>query len=502
MAANPFGRIQHASTPTSAGAHLPRARLRSRERVVLDRLLRRFETLFLVVSVMMLAGAGAPLFRTGSLSGEEGEDPITRTVLAAAFLMAAIHSVVNFRAVATALRRNPWPALLVVLAITSTAWSQDPAYTFRRGVLLVGTTLIGVQLAVRYSTRETLKIVCVALGVMALLSLVVTIAAPSIGSPDGKHLGAWRGIFAQKNQFGRIMTLGVASFAVLAYGWRGRRIVAAAGGVLCGFLVAASTSRTAMLVAGVILLSLPLLLLLRKSRFLLPLALSALVISGFAGMYSAARSEEFFSTLDRDATMTGRTHLWEVSLPLVQDRPWFGYGFNAFWLRSTETGWAMVKAVRWTPPHSHNGFLDLMLELGIVALVLFLVGYVVALRRATFALANGEGAESLWPMVFLAFLLLYNFTEHTLLRQGSIFWALYTAVALGLPVPQRRRDGERLPRHRRSSGTSFGVRHRLRNDGSPGTWQAGDSAFPRDTRRAAAAASSSRRRVIEPDDEP
>jgi hypothetical protein len=43
-------------------------------------------------------------------------------------------------------------------------------------------------------------------------------------------------------------------------------------------------------------------------------------------------------------------------------------------------------------------------------------------------LREGSRDEALWMAVFLTFLLFYNLTESSLLRYGSLFWALYVAV--------------------------------------------------------------------------
>ena len=47
------------------------------------------------------------------------------------------------------------------------------------------------------------------------------------------------------------------------------------------------------------------------------------------------------------------------------------------------------------------------------------------------------------PATYLCFFAFYNVSESTLLRQHSLFWVLYTAVAVQLAKPARRR--QRVP---------------------------------------------------------
>ena len=55
----------------------------------------------------------------------------------------------------------------------------------------------------------------------------------------------------------------------------------------------------------------------------------------------------------------------------------------------------------------------------------------------------------MWMCTFLSFMLLYNLTEGSILRQNDIYWVLYvsTAVSLSrrLPLSRSRSLGTELP---------------------------------------------------------
>jgi O-antigen ligase len=85
--------------------------------------------------------------------------------------------------------------------------------------------------------------------------------------------------------------------------------------------------------------------------------------------------------------------------------------------------------LKWNPPHSHNSFIDLTLQLGLVGLFLFIAAYAVAVRRAVAYMRPSLGHESMWPFAYLSFTLLYGITEGGFIAPGAIYWILFVAAA-------------------------------------------------------------------------
>ena len=79
------------------------------------------------------------------------------------------------------------------------------------------------------------------------------------------------------------------------------------------------------------------------------------------------------------STLTNRTPLWNECMTYVEKKPWLGYGYDAFWtpyriyLISQHQGWSV--------PHSHNGYIELLLSMGIVGLVLYTGTILIFFRR-------------------------------------------------------------------------------------------------------------------------
>ena len=80
-------------------------------------------------------------------------------------------------------------------------------------------------------------------------------------------------------------------------------------------------------------------------------------------------STDVFALIGRDMSFTGRLPLWEMSLQAARVHPLLGYGYNGFWTddsRAVQYIWAMIT---WKAPSAHNGYLDIVLQIGLIGLV-------------------------------------------------------------------------------------------------------------------------------------
>ena len=135
-------------------------------------------------------------------------------------------------------------------------------------------------------------------------------------------------------------------------------------------------------------------------------------------------------------TITGRTKLWSLLLEMIKKRPWLGYGYGAFWLGNDGPSAEVWRVITWwKPPHAHNGWLDLWLELGLLGLISFLIGFLFNIIRALNLMRLHQKSETIWPLLYLVFIVLFNLTTSTLMVQNEIFWVLYVAVSFSLMYP-------------------------------------------------------------------
>ncbi|MEG1925554.1 MAG: O-antigen ligase family protein [Ruthenibacterium sp.] len=70
--------------------------------------------------------------------------------------------------------------------------------------------------------------------------------------------------------------------------------------------------------------------------------------------------------LHKDLTLTGRTKIWDDSMPLIDEKIWFGHGIRRDGVRAAELG--NPEAV-----HTHNQYLELLYIGGMVLLIIFII---------------------------------------------------------------------------------------------------------------------------------
>lgn len=392
-------------------------------------MLKSFEKLFAIVMLSYGCGAFTWLCRSAQ-TADSGDSARELAVQTALYAVASLLFLVNANRIVTGLLNARWLVALVLLAISSTFWSEDPSLTLRRSLVLAATLIYGIYFGSRFEFDEQLRILAWTLLLLLAMSTVVAVAIPTYGTDAGPHLGNWRGLFIQKNTLARIAVLAFSVF----FCWEPRLWLSRQSALCFAVLVVAMTrSATAVVLLSLLLV---LLILLRaaqsRSAKSITAAVSVFVLASAVGVFLMSNFEAVLAVLGRDPTLTGRTDLWRAVLVAISKHPLLGYGFDAFWRGVAGESASVVLTVHWLVKHSHNGLLDLWLNLGAAGLFLIVMAYLAAVSKAFRLYRRFRNPAASWPLAYLVFLFFYNFTESTLLEQNSIFTILLAATAVTL----------------------------------------------------------------------
>jgi O-antigen ligase len=135
--------------------------------------------------------------------------------------------------------------------------------------------------------------------------------------------------------------------------------------------------------------------------------------------------------MGRDATLTGRTELWEQLGRMVVD-PVLGAGYESFWLgERLEKLWSIYW---WRPRQAHNGYLETFLNLGWIG-VAIVAALIVRGYRNIAAAFRGSYATARLQLAFFIVALVYNVTEAAFKTMHPAWIALLLAVAI--PIAAR-----------------------------------------------------------------
>jgi exopolysaccharide production protein ExoQ len=122
-------------------------------------------------------------------------------------------------------------------------------------------------------------------------------------------------------------------------------------------MLSVAQSTTSLLTFAVMLavMILPLRLV-KLTGFAFPCAAVALVaVMVMAPALIAEPVEAFVHWLGKDPSFSNRIPIWTFLWDYIQERPWLGYGYGAFWEDGVLPKSWFQKSLQFTPSTAHNG---------------------------------------------------------------------------------------------------------------------------------------------------
>lgn len=331
------------------------------------------------------------------------------------------------------------------LCFVSLTWSIYPALTIKGSIqALLQVSLFGLYFSSRFSPKDQLRMIGCVMGLTVMINLFYVVALPSIGIHVGdKFHGAWKGFYENKNEFSGMMLWSLVVFYLLSFKNSNRlvTVLARAGLIVCPLLVVLSTSKTALVLFIFLYFSLTICNRYRWYGRQTILAFDLAILSSFLVIGSIINNwGKLMSTLGKDPSMSGRTDIWSAAMIEINHRPWFGYGFSAFW---TEDNPAALKIGDSLHPgfytyNAHNGFVDILLNVGWVGMALFMVGFGLTWLLALKYAYRPSAPEDFWPLAVMLLVTSYNITESSFLTD-NLNWVLFVAATLSVRIWPRQR---------------------------------------------------------------
>jgi exopolysaccharide production protein ExoQ len=390
-----------------------------------------------LTAALILSGALWRLFSTGGPSSVDG-DPRTQVLLAMVYSVVAILAVFRFRDAARSLLRNPALACLLLLACVSALWAESPDLVFRRALGLVGASLFGIAFASYYPFEEQLGILRWAFRIGATATVLLFAVSPSraLSAPGGG--GGYRGIFPHKNILGATMAL---AFLVEWYlrehqGWA--KILRLLSFCAYGALLIASNSMTSIVT---LVAALGTVWAFRNlhTRFQIPAwALGLYLTAGIgAAALTGMGAADAVGLLGRSSDLTGRTELWSAVFESILEKPLLGFGFSGYWKGASSSSDNVQGQIGWAPTYSHDGYLEIMLSLGLVGLLLVIWILLTLFKRSWRRAEEGGSPLDSWPLAVFFFVVIHNITECTIAWQNCLEWSVCVAAVIGCDLRWR-----------------------------------------------------------------
>ncbi len=335
-----------------------------------------------------------------------------------------------------------WPAILMLVvlvlhAFASKYWSIDPETTQRRVIALAITGAFSIYLGATFRGPHLPRLLMHAGLMMGIGSVIMVFAFPAIGMHQQDNAPLWRGLWYEKNQMGIVM-VAAATTAAACLAADGRRwLLPALTLVLSAGLALATQSKTSLLclIVGIGLVFSLWAMRRGGPAFTVVGIWVAVIVMAGVGYVAITDPAMVLTALGKDPSLTGRTDIWSALMSRVAEHPWTGYGYSAFWGKDSVPAAFIRQETQWPVPSAHNGWIDLLIQLGWPGAIL--TGAVVAFAAvATLIRIGGAGMrEGYFGLAYLAVFLLLSMSESVLLSQSNLPWTLLLAILARAVAP-------------------------------------------------------------------
>jgi len=248
-----------------------------------------------------------------------------------------------------------------------------------------------------------------------------------------EYAGAWRGLFDHKNLLGLFLAAGIITVVIrntVGRRWRSPLAWAVMVLLIVEFVAARSITSAVMLLACLAVIATVYTSRLGRYRWVGG-ALVASAIAVAAGLWlTSTDPRDLLALIGRNGTFTGRTAIWPMVWQAISARPLLGYGYGVFWEAGEPYARWIAASLGWLPPHAHDGYLDMTLDVGLVGAALLVVLLAWAVRK-TYRYARQNGALiGTWPLAIVTGVILSNVTETSIGRYNDVDWLMFVLAVL------------------------------------------------------------------------
>ncbi|MGB8688967.1 MAG: O-antigen ligase family protein [Microcoleus sp.] len=334
---------------------------------------------------------------------------------------------------AKVLSMNPFFLLYTLLPSLSTFWSLVPEETLRASLAFSAFTAFGFYIAAQYKWDDLSRFWRWGYTAIGLASFVM--------KPPGA--GDFVGLTQSKNSLGGVLALCTA-FWYLHYSQGAKtqkeRWIALGMMFFSFYLVRANKSGSALVITIILIIAVSSLNFIKKLSFqwAFTAIICFLVVSIIATVYVVDNLEAIVvGGLGKDLTLTGRTEFWPQLIAAVNQRPWFGYGYEGFFkqakLGPATPAYFIYTANGFQPKNPHNGAIGILLAFGWPGLILMMTSLLLNLAYAVRYLSRSKLEEAGMPICFLVSIIISNITEGYIIDIANP-WLSYVMLTVRLAI--------------------------------------------------------------------
>ncbi len=373
--------------------------------------------------------------------------------------------LVDYRRALGSYGKYLWIFSFALFCFVSAFWSPAFGVSLRTAIQYL-THVVCALIAMRIVSADNLcKGAMIGVGLVLIYSILF--GNYLFDSMDGTF--GFVGAFSSKNQLGFFASLGIffCYASLLVFRLRGLWLpVIGVVALLAAYCLSASQSATSVITTiGIVALCIGMqsfMVFSPKHRRMFFAAAVVMGVGAVAGALQFGAMDAILGVFGKDSTLTGRTYLWQQGIAIAQQSPYFGIGYQGFWVpgfADAERLWDDFGITGKSGFHFHNTYIETTVETGIAGVLLLIFVLLTMLTGHLKRLLTYNSApDSLLLFGISALLLIRSFVEIDIINpyQVGSFLFYFTAGRLAIAPAL-----DALPRRAASRPVAIGLQTRL-----------------------------------------
>lgn len=326
------------------------------------------------------------------------------------------------------IKREKFIFLFLLWSLITIFWSGYPDVSFKRWLQIFGTYTVCIS-AISYfsSSEELLRYFRIILYLYIVISFLAVFTIPG-ASANYEGEQAWRGLAPQKNLLGEIALIGAFISAFSSkYLSQKYKVIDYTMLAISVLLLIGSKSTTSLLTLIILsffsfksILSNKLSISSIEKWLISSLLITITFVIICLFLFAPDLVQDIFSFLGKDLTFTGRTVIWQYMLFAFSGNLLLGVGYGGFWVYGSPQLNGLYSLVSDTPIQAHNGYVDLMVETGVIGIliILFMIYW--------YFYNNYKSKYKQYWRYFILAAILTNFQESSLFKVNAIAGVMFT----------------------------------------------------------------------------
>lgn len=337
-----------------------------------------------------------------------------------------------------------FPFLLISFwSLSSYFWSIAPIETLKGNILLFMTFLGGMVLATRLSWEELIVYLSKILNILILISAILAIAIPKMGTMQEIYPGAWSGLWPEKQALGfySVVQVILVLIRVFYFPKQLKLLFWVPLGILA---ILGTQSKTALIM---VLFAFAIIVFIKLLQQDLRIMMASLILATIAILIVGAVLMVFpdilFKLTGKSSDLTGRKEIWTALEFMYDQRKLTGYGYNAIWNGMED----MTSPYQWIPNiagfkpfNAHSSYWEAKISLGQVGLYLLYFCLAWVMFFAIIHIRSHHLGSAI-TLAFMGALLIISRTETVFLGYMDLFWLM--VITLGTKITMPKNDLQR-----------------------------------------------------------